>query len=68
MNVEVYLRHQIYYFGVKLKLLYFFTLKSFKNMSQSDRDPSQSNSVFKKIMVQQEEADGMKQIEGEKSS
>ena len=48
------MRHQIYYFGVKLKLLYFFTVKSFKNMSQSDKDPAQQNGVYKKIMVQQE--------------
>jgi hypothetical protein len=56
----VYLRHQIHYFGVKLKLLYFFTVRSFKNINQSDKDPQQ-NGVYKKIMVQQEEAEGMKQ-------
>ncbi len=53
VNVEVYLRHHIFYFGVKLKLLYFFTLKSFKNMGNAaDKDP-QSNGIYKKIMVQQ---------------
>ena len=62
----MYLRHQIYYFGVKLKLLYFFTVKSFKNINYSDKDPVQQSSVYKKIMVQQEEADGIKQNEGEK--
>lgn len=37
INVEVYLRHQIFYFGVKLKLLYFFSLKSYKSLnSQND--------------------------------
>ncbi len=48
----MYLRHQIHYFGVKLKLLYFFTVKSFKNMNESNNDPSKQNGIYKKIMVQ----------------
>ena len=57
----MYLRHQIHYFGVKLKLLYFFTVRSFKNINESDRDPSNQNGMYKKIMVQQEEAEGIRQ-------
>jgi len=36
-------------------------------MNNNDKDP-QPSSIYKKIMVQQEEADGIKQGEGEKSS
>ena len=52
INVAIYLRLQINYFGVTLKLLYFFAIRSYTSMHDG-RGGETDKGVFKKIMVQQ---------------